>query len=94
MKTLVVRENSPLLPYLLKTLVDCLRKDENLAGVGGEILKMNDKFYLIKNYFFPNWLLLTKAVQVGKKFEFHPKIISTSNMLVRKKRMVDRVNRI
>ena len=85
MKTLVVRENSPLLPYLLKTLVDCLRKDENLAGVGGEILKMNDKFYLIKNYFFPNWLLLTKAVQVGKKFEFHPKIISTSNMLVRKK---------
>lgn len=72
-------------PNLLKILVNCLRKNSNLAGVGGEYIKMNDKIYIIKNHLFPNWLLLTKSVQTEKSFEFHPKIISTSNMLIKKK---------
>jgi len=72
-------------PHLLTTLVQCLKQNKSLIGVGGEAIKINGRAYAILSHHFPNWLFSTKYVPINKSFEVHPKCIATNNLLVSKK---------
>lgn len=71
-------------PDLLGNLVQCLRQNKALAGVGGEAARINGKLYSNSLHPLPNWLPLTKYMPLDKPFELHPKFISTNNFLVAK----------
>ncbi|MFH1575545.1 MAG: glycosyltransferase [Candidatus Nealsonbacteria bacterium] len=72
-------------PHLLNTLVKCFKQNKSLAGVGGEIIKINDKFYALNHLYLPNWLFIVKYVPINKQFEVRPRFIGTNNLLVLKK---------
>jgi len=71
-------------PSLLATLVNCLRQNKSLAGVGGEAAEINGALYSNSLHPLPNWLPLTKYRPLDKPFELRPKFISTNNLLISK----------
>ncbi len=71
-------------PRLLTTLVQCFKQNKSLAGVGGEIVKINGKPYAVKHLYLPNWLFIVKYVPINKSFEVRPRFIGTNNLLVLK----------
>jgi len=72
-------------PNLLTNLIQSIRQDKSLGGVGGEIIKIKEKKYIIKYQYFPNWIFLVKHIPTDKPFETRPRFIATNNLLVSKK---------
>lgn len=75
-------------PHLLTALVRYLKQNESLAGVGGEMVKINRETYTVHHQYLPNWLFIVKYIPINKFFEAHPKFIGTNNLLVSKKDFV------
>ncbi|MFH1610665.1 MAG: glycosyltransferase family 2 protein [Patescibacteria group bacterium] len=75
-------------PFLLKNLVQHLREDKFLIGVGGEIIEINKKPYAMVPYHFPNWSFLVFHKPMDRPFTEYPKVIGSNNLLISKKNLI------
>lgn len=70
---------------LLEKMVSHLKQDKCLAGVGGEMIRIDKKLYAIAYQYFPNWIFFVKHLPMREAFKIYPKFIPTNNLLVSKK---------
>jgi len=72
-------------PDLLTKLVQSLKQNKSLVGVGGEAMTINEKLYAPIPYHFPNWFFVIKYIPIDKPFKAYPKCIGANNLLIAKK---------